>query len=91
MRESFIGLSHLMHVIALANGIPLPLIGFHDFRRQGFFHCNALAGICKINKPAHGQSELAIARNFHRHLISRATDAAGFDLQTRLGVVHGAL
>src|SRR5437762_13161319 len=38
MCERFVGLGHLVHFIALANGVALALIGVHDFRRQRFLH-----------------------------------------------------
>ena len=49
------------------------------------------AGIGEIHQPAQGQSELAIRRNFQRHLIGGAADAAGLNFQARLGVVNRAL
>ena len=34
MREGLVGLRHLVHFIALADGVALALIGFHNFRGQ---------------------------------------------------------
>src|ERR1041384_1374743 len=51
MCEGLVGLGHFMHFVALANRVPLSLIRFHDFRREGVLHRRALARISKIHNP----------------------------------------
>lgn len=91
MGEGFVGLGHFMDLIAFADRVALSLVGFQDFGCKCIAHRNAFAGIGKINDPAQRQRVLAIGRDFHRDLIGCATDAAGFGLDARLGVVHRAL
>ena len=68
MGERLVRLGHFMNFVAFANGIALALIGFQDFRRQRFFHGNALARVRKINQPSQRQGELPLRRHFQRHL-----------------------
>jgi hypothetical protein len=77
MRKGLVGLRHLVDFVAFADGVPLPLIGFEDFRRERGLHRRAFAGVREIHDPAQGERVLAVGRNFQRHLIGRATDAAG--------------
>src|ERR1700690_2940726 len=49
MCKRLVGLRHLVHLVALANGVALPLIGFQNLVRQRLAHGRALAGIRKIH------------------------------------------
>src|SRR6266699_6306615 len=51
MRKGFVGLRHLVDLVAFANRIALPLIGFQDFGGQSFLHGQALPGISKTHNP----------------------------------------
>ena len=55
MRERLVRLRHLVNFVAFANGIPLPLIGFENFRGERVAHRLAFAGISEIDDPAEGQ------------------------------------
>src|SRR5258706_13948961 len=96
MRKCFIGLGHLMDLIAFADGIALPQVGLQYFSRQGLFHGNTLPGVGKINQPAQRQRELAVGGDFRRNRGSGAADPAGLDFKSGVGVfdrsvenVHG--
>src|SRR6266850_3086284 len=88
MCKCFIGLGHLMHLIAFADRIALAEVGLQNFSRQGLFHGNTLPGIGKINQPAQRQRKLAVGRDFQRHLVSGPAHPARLHLETRLGVIH---
>ena len=91
MCKCLISLGHFVNFVPFANGIALPLIRIENFRSQRFFHGNAFAAVGKIDQPAQGQRELAVGRDFQRDLVSGAANAASFDFEPRLGVVHRAL
>src|SRR5258706_5696112 len=91
MRKCFIGLGHLMDLIAFADGIALPQAGLQYFSRQGLFHGNTLPGVGKINQPAQRQRELAVGGDFQRNLVSGAADPAGLDFKSWLGVIDRSL
>ena len=58
MRKGFVGLRHLMDLVAFANRVPLALIGFQDFGGQSFLHGEAFPGISKTHNPPQGQRGL---------------------------------
>ena len=47
MCERLVRLRHLVNFVAFADGVPLPLIGFENFRRERDAHRRAFAGIAK--------------------------------------------
>ena len=91
MREGLVGLGHLVHLVPFADGIPLPLVGVHDFRRERVAQRRALARVGEVHQPAHGQADLAVGGDFQRHLVGGAAHAPGLDLEAWLGVVDRAL
>ena len=91
MREGFVRLSRLVDFVALANRVPLALIGIHDLSGERLAHGDALAGISEFNDPTHREGCLAVRGNFKRNLVGSTTNSAGLDLETWLGVVHRAL
>ena len=91
VRESLVGLRHLVNVVTLADCAALTLIGFHDLRSERVAHRRAFAAIGEFHDPTQRERGLTIGRNFERHLIGRPTNAAGFGFNTRLGIVHRAL
>jgi len=82
---------HLVHFVAFADGVSLPLVGIDDLGRQGLLHRNALARVGQIDQPAHRQRELPVGGHFHRHLVGGAANPPGLDLEARLHIVHGPL
>ena len=72
MREGFIGLGHLVNFVTFADGVPLPLIGFKDFRGERGLHGLALAVVRKIHNPAERKGVLAVGGDFQRHLVRGA-------------------
>jgi hypothetical protein len=90
--EGAVGLGLLVNVVALADGVPLPLKRHLSARWRG--RGASEPGLCD-----HGRNQRSSAwrgtperrrRNFERHLVGGTTDAAGLDLNTRLGVFNGA-
>ena len=53
-------------------------------------HRHALAGGGGVDDPAEGQALLALKRNFDRHLVGGATDAAALHLEAGAGVFERA-
>src|SRR5208283_581343 len=83
MSECLVGLRHLVNFVAFADGVPLPLISLHDFRRERFAHGRALAGVREIHNPAERQGGLPVRWHFQRNLIRGAADAAGLGFDAR--------
>ena len=91
MGEGAVGLSLLVDVVALADGIPLPLGGILELIGQGAVHGLTFTATGKPNDPAHGQGLLTAGGDFEGHLVGGTTHAAGFDFHARLGVFDGAV
>src|SRR5579862_10067927 len=60
MCKRLVGLGHFVHLVALANRVPLPLIRLQNFRRQRFAHGRAFASVGKIHNPPQGQRGLPV-------------------------------
>ena len=56
--EGAVGLSLLMNVVALADGVPLPLRSVLQLISQSAVHCLTFAAAGKTNDPAHGEGFL---------------------------------
>ena len=89
--ESLVGFCHAMHVFFLLHGGAAVVGRFHQLvcetMRHGFFAALARG----VDHPAHGQCLATLRTHFDRHLVGRATDAAGFHLDRRLDVFERVL
>src|SRR4051794_25281454 len=74
MRKRSIRLRHLMRVLAFLDRVALTRSGVFDFLRERSSHGLAAAAVRVLHDPAHRQRNLPRWRNFHRHLIGRATN-----------------
>ena len=91
MCECFIGLSHLMDIIALPDRVSLTLVGFHKFGGERVFHGNSLPIVSKANDPSQCQRRLAVSGHFQRNLIGSTAYSARLRFNARLCVIDGAL
>ncbi len=79
-------------VVALLDRAPLPRGGVLDLVGEGVASCAmplTAAGV--TDDPAHGERHLTLRRNFDRHLVGGATDAAALHFQARLDVLDRAV
>src|SRR4051794_29988945 len=89
--ESLVRLGHLVGVLALLHRGTEAVGGVEDLVHESLGH-RLLATVRGVpDEPAQGQRGATRALDLDRHLVGRATDAAGLDLDRRLHVVHGAL
>src|ERR1043166_7912798 len=82
MSEGAVGLGHFVGVVALLDRVALASRGVFQLGGERLGHGHATAVIGVLHDPAHGERNLARRRDFHRHLIGGATDAAGLYFKT---------
>src|SRR5882724_2988155 len=88
--EGAIRLRHLVRVFLLLHDTAGVVVGVDDLGREGLPHRRALATRGRVNDPAQREALLALKRNFHRHLVGGATDAAALHLEAGTGVFQRA-
>lgn len=69
--EGAVGLSHLVHIVALANSGTLIGGSLFDFVGKSTGHGNTLTIAGVVDEPAHSQSLGTIGSNFQRNLVSK--------------------
>lgn len=79
MCEGLVCVGHAVDVVALFDGGTDAVVGIHDFGGEFLtvgvvFRIAAFAR--KLDEPADRERELAARRDWHRNLVSSATDAA---------------
>src|SRR5258706_1534932 len=80
MAEGLVGLGHLVGVLATLDGGAKPVRCIHELGSELLAHALAVALAGGLDEPAHAERQAAIAADLDRHLVRRATDAAGLDL-----------
>src|SRR3954467_3452854 len=89
--ESFVRLSHAVHIFFFLDRGALAIRGIEQLVRELIGHTLFGAAAAIEQQPADGERSTAIGIHFDRHLIVRATDAAGLHFEQRLGVLDGLL
>src|SRR3954447_21975326 len=86
--EGLVGLGHLVGVLALLHSGTEAVGGVEDLVHQALGHrlLTTVRGVA--DEPAERQRGAAAGLDLDRHLVGRATDAAGLDLDGRLDVVQ---
>ena len=91
MRKRAVGFCHAVHLFTSTNRVALSLGGFNQLSGQLVQHRAAGALPRGIDDPTHGQCQPALATHLYRHLVSRAANASGPNLQQRRRVANGSL
>src|SRR5271168_2420777 len=91
VRERLVGLGHTVSIFALANRGAAILRGLHEFGGKAMRHGFLAAGRGRFDDPSHGERLAAVGADFDGHLVGRAADAAGLDLDHGLDVVERLL
>src|ERR1700730_1041779 len=89
--ESLVAFSHLVRLFAALDGGADPVGGVHQFPGEFLLHTLPRWGPGVTYDPPPGQRRPAVGPDFHRHLVGRAADPAGLDLQHRGGVLQGRI
>src|SRR6202022_3703443 len=89
--ESLVALSHLLGLFAALDGGADPVGGVHQFPGEFLLHTLPRSGPGVTYDPPPGERRAAVGPDFDRHLVSRATDPAGLDLQHGGGVLQGCV
>ena len=88
MRESLVGLGHLVGILALFDRGAEVIGGIHDLAGEALSH-GLLAAVAGISgEPPQPQGLTALRPNLDGHLVSGAAHAAGLDLQGRHDVLQ---
>src|SRR6516164_342515 len=77
MREGFVRIGHPVCVLPPFDRDTAIIGGIEKFARKSFFHRVLRPTARTRNQPADRQRLAALGPNFHRHLVSGATDPAG--------------
>ena len=88
MSESAVGLSLLVNIVTLADGVSLALGGVLEFVGKSAVHRNATTSASIVDQPTHRQRLRASRRDFEGDLISSSTDATCLGLNPGLGVFN---
>lgn len=88
VREGFVRFRHAVHVVFLLDCVALVLCGEHEFVGEFYRHRLSLASTGAVNEPAERECETACLRNFARHLVVCATNAARADFHERRDVTN---
>src|SRR5579872_6122286 len=91
VRESPVGISHTVGVLALLNGGTLVVVGVHQFGGNAVNGTHTFAGADSLDEPHGRQVVLALAFDFKRNLVVGATDTAAAGFHVRLDVSHSLL
>src|SRR6266511_188372 len=83
MREGLVGLSHAVDVVLPLPGVALLLGGVEDLVGEPRGHRLLVAGPGELDQPANGERPRATGGHLDRHLVRRASDAPGPDLEDR--------
>src|SRR5687768_2251607 len=83
MREGLVRLRHAEDVVLPLVGAALLRLGVRQLAGQALGHRLLAAGAGELDQPAHGERARSVLRYLHRHLVRRAADAAGADLEHR--------
>src|SRR5579875_2354556 len=91
MDESLVGLCHPVGFLPFLDGRTLSGGSVHDLACQLLHHALAGTSASRADEPAHGEGEAALFADIDGHLVGRATDTAGLDLDRWRGVPDGLL
>src|SRR4051812_27782718 len=91
MSKCFIGFRHPMYVFFLLDRGAFAVGGVEQLVGELIGHALFGAAAAIEQQPADGERGAAIGIHFDRHLIVRATDAAGLHFEQRLGVLDSLL
>src|SRR5579884_2207550 len=91
VRERLIGLGHLVRVLAALHRGAGVVAGIQDLRREPLPHrlAGPLAGV--LDEPPHAERDPPVRPDLDRHLVGRAANPAGADLQDGHDVVERLL
>ena len=84
-------LSHAVRIFAALDRRAGAVGGIQQFAGQFLGHGLARAGLGRREQPANRQRHAPLALDLNRHLVGRATDAAGLDLDDRRRIGNGLL
>src|SRR5438876_10386441 len=88
MRKCFVGLRHLVHFVAFADGVSLPLVGIDDLGRQRFLHRNALPPVRHTDQPPHPHRDFPAGAHFHPPLLRAPANPPRFPPHPPLHTAH---
>src|ERR1041385_5249579 len=77
MRERLVRFRHAVRVVFLLDGVAAVVGGVEHLAGEAVGHRLLAAGACGADDPADGETPSALLRDFDRHLVGRAADAAG--------------
>src|SRR5438132_7296169 len=83
MRESLVGLRHLVRIFLLLDRVAAVVCGIHDLARELVLHRLFAAAGGAADQPANRQGGAAGGPHFDRHLVVRTADAAALHFQRR--------
>src|SRR5215210_7000172 len=81
VREGLVRLRHAEDVVLPLVGAALLGLGVHELARQALRHRLLAARAGELDQPAHGERARSALRHLDGHLVGRAADAAGADLE----------
>src|SRR6476659_1621241 len=88
VRECLVGLRHPIHVVLTLVRVPLLLERVEDLAGELVDHVLLAAVAGERDDPAQRERAAAPLRDFDRHLVVRAADAAGANLEHRRDRLH---
>src|SRR5712691_9045141 len=91
MAEGAVRLGHLVRVFTALHGSAEAVHRVDQLLGELVAHALAVPLAGRLDQPADAQREAAVAADLDRHLVGRATDAAGLDLEDRGRVAEGRL
>src|SRR5215212_154573 len=91
MAEGLVGLGHLVGVLAPLDGGAKAVHGIDELGGELLAHALAAALARRLDEPADAERQPPLAADLDRHLVRRAADAAGFDLDDRSGIPERGL
>src|SRR5690242_5924080 len=83
MAEGAVRLGHLVRVLAALDGSAEAVHRVDELGRELLAHRLAAPLARRLDEPADAERQPAVAADLDRHLVGRATDAAGLDLDDR--------
>src|SRR6266513_1677511 len=86
--EGLVGFRHAMYVFSSFYRGALPARCIEQLTGKLLRHALTWPTACGGDQPAHRERDSAVAPDFHRHLIRRATYAARLDLEHRRHIAH---